>query len=177
MRGTVGAASPGSLTLGLNRSLASLDNKLNQFDAAVTVQRGVRQALTRIDNDMKAKPVLAARFEHTAPTQWTVRLHDDARYSDGTPVTTQDVATALEMYGQVDGSFLLGLFPELPTVSIVDDKNFVLETSRPVPILDLLMANILITPAAANRPEELPDGLGSGPYVVSRPTAAPASTR
>lgn len=165
--GPVGAASPGSLTLGLNRSLASLDNKLNQFDAAVTVQRGVRQALTRIDNDMKAKPVLAARFEHTTPTQWTVQLHDDARYSDGTPVTTQDVATALEMYGQVNGSFVLGLFPELPTVSTVDEKNFVLETSRPVPILDLLMANILITPAAANKPEELSDGLGSGPYVVT----------
>lgn len=165
--GPVGAASPGSLTLGLNRSLVSLDNKLNQFDAAVTVQRGVRQALTRIDRTMTAKPVLAERFEQTAPTQWTVRLHKDARYSDGSPVTTKDVATALEMYGQVNGSFILGLFPELPTVSIVDDKNFVLETARPVPILDLLMSNILVTPAAANKPEELSDGLGSGPYIVS----------
>lgn len=165
--GPVGAASPGSLTLGLNRSLASLDNKLNQFDAAVTVQRGVRQALTRIDRNMTATTVLAERFEQTSPTQWTVRLHDNARYSDGSPVTTEDVATALEMYSQVNGSFVLGLFPELPMVSTVDDKNFVLETSRPVPILDLLMANILVTPAAANKPEELSDGIGSGPYVVS----------
>lgn len=165
--GPVGAASPGSLTLGLNRSLVSLDNKLNQFDAAVTVQRGVRQALTRIDTELNAKPVLAERFERTAPTQWTVRLRPDVHYSDGSPVTVEDVATALRMYGQVNGSFLLGLFPELPTVSKVDDRTFLLETARPVPILDLLMANILITPAAANRPEELSDGLGSGPYVVT----------
>ncbi len=165
--GPVGAASPGSLTLGLNRSLVSLDNKLNQFDAAVTVQRGVRQALTRIDTKLKAKLVLAERFERTAPTQWSVRLRPDVHYSDGSPVTVEDVATALRMYGQVNGSFLLGLFPELPTVSKVDDRSFLLETTRPVPILDLLMANILITPAAANRPEELSDGLGSGPYVVT----------
>ncbi len=46
--GPTGAPPPGSMTLALNRSLVSLDNKLNQFDAAVTVQRAVRQALTRI---------------------------------------------------------------------------------------------------------------------------------
>ncbi|MFD5829129.1 ABC transporter substrate-binding protein [Lentzea sp. NPDC060358] len=165
--GPVGAASPGSLTLGLNRSLVSLDNKLNQFDAAITVQRAVRQALTRIDVDMKAQPVLAERFEQTAPTRWTVRLRDEACYSDGSPVTVEDVATALRMYGQVNGSFVVGLFPELPTVSKVDDRTLVLETQRPVPILDLLMANVLVTPAAANRPEELTSGLGSGPYVVT----------
>ena len=164
--GPVGAASPGSLTLGLNRSLVSLDNKLNQFDAAVTVQRAVRQALTRIDVNMKAAPVLAERFEQTAPTQWTVRLAD-ARYSDGSPVTVEDVATALRMYGQVNGSFVLGLFPELPSVTKVDDRTLLLETNRPIPILDLLMANILITPAAGNRPEELATGVGSGPYVVT----------
>ena len=165
--GPVGAASPGSLTLGLNRSLVSLDNKLNQFDAAVTVQRGVRQALTRIDNDLAAKLVLAERFEQTAPTQWSVRLRDGVRYSDGSPVTVDDVATALRMYSQVNGSFVLGLFPELPEVTKVDERNFLLETARPVPILDLLMANILITPAAANKPEELSGGVGSGPYVVA----------
>ncbi|WP_431904566.1 ABC transporter substrate-binding protein [Amycolatopsis thermoflava] len=165
--GPVGAASPGSLTLGLNRSLVSLDNKLNQFDAALTVQRAVRQALTRIDPRMQARLVLAERFEQTAPTQWSVRLRAGARYSDGSPVTTDDVATALRMYGEVNGSFVLNLFPELPTVSKVDDREFLLETSRPVPILDLLMANILITPAAANRPEELTSGVGSGPYVVT----------
>src|SRR5688500_16161932 len=49
--GTAGAGG-GSLTVVLNRNLVSLDNKLNQYDAAVTVQRAVRQALTRIGNDL-----------------------------------------------------------------------------------------------------------------------------
>lgn len=165
--GPTGAAGPGTMTLALNRSLVSLDNKLNQFDAAVTVQRAVRQGLTRIDRDLSVANVLAERFELTAPTQWTVRLRDDIRYSDGSPVTVADVETALAMYQQVQGSFLAGFFPEWPTVNQVDDREFTLDTERPFPVLDYLMANILITPAKANKPEELQTGVGTGPYVVT----------
>ncbi|WP_129766424.1 ABC transporter substrate-binding protein [Streptomyces sp. L-9-10] len=169
--GPTGAPGPGTLTLGLNRSLVSLDNKLNQFDAAVTVQRAVRQALTRIGPGMKPQLVLADRFEMAGPTAWTVRLRDGVCYSDGSPVTVEDVATALGMYGKVNGSFLLGLFPELPAVEKTGPRTFLLHTREPVPVLDRLMANIHITPAAANRPEELRTGLGSGPYRVLRANA------
>lgn len=165
--GPTGAPPPGSMTMALNRSLVSLDNKLNQFDAAVTVQRAVRQALTRIGPQLTPELVLAERFELTAPTQWTVRLREGVRYSDGSPVTPEDVAVALDMYQQVSGSFLATLFPEWPTVVPVDERTFLLETERPQPVLDSLMSNILVTPAAANRPEELQDGVGSGPYVVT----------
>ncbi|MFE2030538.1 ABC transporter substrate-binding protein [Streptomyces hygroscopicus] len=165
--GPTGAPGPGAISLGLNRSLVSLDNKLNQFDAAVTVQRAVRQALTRIGKGLRPELVLADRFEMTEPTAWTVRLRRGARYSDGTPVTVKDVSTALKMYAGVNGSFIVGLFPEMPTVEPVDERTFRLHTERPVPILDQLMANILISPAAANRPGELSGGVGSGPYVVT----------
>ncbi|MEQ3553176.1 ABC transporter substrate-binding protein [Pseudonocardia nematodicida] len=165
--GPTGAPGPDTLVLGLNRSLASLDNKLNQFDAAVTVQRAVRQALTKVGPGLVAQPVLAERFERTAPTEWTVRLRDGIHYADRSPVTVEDVAVALECYGGVDGSFISSLFPELPTVQQIDSRSFVLRTVHPVPVLDLLMAQILITPAAANRPEQLLDGIGSGPFRVA----------
>ncbi|MBZ3905966.1 ABC transporter substrate-binding protein [Streptomyces griseiscabiei] len=165
--GPTGAPGPGTLTLGLNRSLVSLDNKLNQFDAAVTVQRAVRQALTAIGPDMRPGLVLADRFEMTAPTTWSVRLRDGIRYSDGRPVTVEDVSTAVRMYGEVAGSFILGLFPELPEVEATGERTFLLHTRAPVPVLDRLMANILITPAADNRPEELRSGVGTGPYRVT----------
>ena len=166
--GPTGAPGPGTLTLGLNRSLVSLDNKLNQFDAAVTVQRAVRQALTRIGPGMKPQLVLADRFTMSGPTAWSVRLREGVCYSDGSPVTVEDVATALTMYGKVNGSFILSLFPELPTVEKTGERTFTLHTKRPVPGLDGLMASIHITPAAANRPEELQSGVGSGPYQVAR---------
>jgi peptide/nickel transport system substrate-binding protein len=155
------------MVLALNRSLVSLDNKLNQFEAAVTVQRGVRQALTRIGPELTPQPVLAERFELTAPTEWTVRLRPGARYSNGSPVTAADVATALEMYQKVNGSFIASFFPEWPEVVADDERTFRLRTRRPLPVLDYLMANILITPSSANQPAELQSGLGSGPYTVT----------
>ncbi|NNN29362.1 ABC transporter substrate-binding protein [Streptomyces sp. S3(2020)] len=164
--GPTGAPGPGTLTLGLNRSLVSLDNKLNQFDAAVTVQRAVRQGLTAIGPGLQPRLVLADRFEMTAPTTWSVRLREGVRYSDGREVTVQDVATAVRMYGEVAGSFILGLFPELPRVEATGGRTFLLHTKEPVPVLDRLMANILITPAKDNRPEELLSGVGTGPYRV-----------
>lgn len=163
----------GTYTIALSRELISLDNKLNQYDAAVTVQRAVRQALTRIDDKLATQLVLADKFELTAPTKWTVRLRENIRYSDDTPVRVEDVATALEMYQQVAGSFLATFFPEWPKVVPVDDRTFTLETQNPLPVLDYLMANILITPAGANQPQELQDGVGTGPYVV---TAANSGT-
>src|SRR3982750_4643371 len=61
--GPTGALDPGSMTMGLNRSLVSLDNKLNQFDAAVTVQRAVRQGLTEIDQSLRPRLTLADQFK------------------------------------------------------------------------------------------------------------------
>jgi peptide/nickel transport system substrate-binding protein len=165
--GPTGKPSSDTLVLALNRSLVSLDNKLNQFDAAVTPQRGVRQGLTRIGNDLRPQLVLADRFEPTSDTEWTVRLRDGVRYSDGSPVRIDDLRVAMEMYQQVSGSFVAPQFPEWPTVVPIDDRTFLLRTTSPLPVLDSLMSNILITPAAANKPSELYSGIGSGPFVVT----------
>lgn len=162
-----GRPGPGAISLGLNRALNTLDNKLLQYDAALTVQRAVRQALTEIDADLKPRLVLADEFRLIEPTRWFVRLRPGIRYSDGSPVQVADVATALAMYPRVNGSFVGGFFPEWPGVEPIDATSFYLTTNRPVPVLDYLMSNILITPAAANRPEDLSDGVGTGPYVVT----------
>ncbi|CAM5715517.1 Peptide ABC transporter substrate-binding protein OS=Streptomyces antimycoticus OX=68175 GN=SSPO_017930 PE=3 SV=1 [Streptomyces antimycoticus] len=107
VRGPTGAPGPGAISLGLNRSLVSLDNKLNQFDAAVTVQRAVRQALTRICKG--SGPMLAHRFEMTGPTAWTVRLARRSPLLRRNPGHRQGRPTALRIYAGVNGSFIVGL--------------------------------------------------------------------
>ena len=163
-----GRPGPTTVSLALNRSLVTLDNKLLQYDAALTVQRAVRQALTEIDKNLKPRLVLADTFQLRTPTQWYVHLRPGIRYSDGSPVQVEDVATALKMYSQVSGSFVGGFFPEWPTVEKLDDRSFMLNTERPIPVLDYLMSNVLVTPAAANVPEDLQTGVGTGPYVVTQ---------
>ena len=160
-------AAGGTISVMLNRNLVSLDNKLNQYDAAVTVQRAVRQALTRIGLDLKPELVLAKSFELTSPTVWTVTLRDDIKYSDNSPVTVEDVETALKLYFQVAAGDVASQFPEQPKLAKTGDRSFTLTTVKPVITLDALMSNILITPAAANKAEELREGIGSGPFTVA----------
>ena len=177
--GSGGSASAGggSLSIVLNRNLVSLDNKLNQYDAAVTVQRAVREALTRIGNDLKPELVLAQSFEQTSPTVWTVKLRDGIHYSDKSPVTVEDVDTALKLYFQVKAGYVASQFPEQPTFAKVDDKTFTLSTKAPLATLDSLMSNILITPAKANKPEELREGIGSGPFTVAEANSGTGTYR
>ena len=167
--GTAGAsgAAGGRLSIVLNRNLVTLDNKLNQYDAAVTVQRAVREALTRIGSDLKPELVLAQSFEQTKPTVWTVKLRDDIRYSDKSTVKVEDVETALKMYFQVKAGYVASQFPEQPVFAKVDDRTFTLTTKNPVVSLNSLMSNILITPAAANKPEDLGSGIGTGPFTIA----------
>ena len=160
-------AAGGAISIMLNRNLVSLDNKLNQYDAAVTVQRAVRQALTRIGLDLKPELVLAKSFELTSPTVWTVKLRDDIHYSDKSPVTVEDVETALKLYFQVSAGYVASQFSEQPKLAKTGERSFTLTTVKPVVTLDALMSNILITPAAANKAEELREGIGSGPFTVA----------
>ncbi|MFC7597445.1 ABC transporter substrate-binding protein [Terrabacter sp. GCM10028922] len=165
---TAGAgAAGGALSIVLNRNLVSLDNKLNQYDAAVTVQRAVREALTKIGDDLKPELVLAESFEQTKPTEWTVKLRSDIHYSDKSPVTVDDVETALKLYFEVKAGYVASQFPEQPAFAKVDDTTFTLTTKNPVVTLDSLMSNILITPAKDNKAEELSTGLGTGPFVIA----------
>lgn len=157
----------GTLSIVLNRNLVSLDNKLNQYDAAVTVQRAVREALTKIGDDLKPELVLAESFEQTKPTVWTVKLRKDIHYSDKSPVTVEDVETALKLYFEVKAGYVASQFPEQPAFAKVDDTTFTLTTKNPVVTLDSLMSNILITPAKDNKAEELSTGIGTGPFTIA----------
>lgn len=161
-------AAGGKLSIMLNRNLVSLDNKLNQYDAAVTVQRAVREALTFISDDLTPQLKLAEKFEQTSPTEWTVKLRSDIRYSDGSKVTVEDVDTALKSYFGVKAGYVASQFSEQPQFKKVDDTSFTLTTVKPIVSLNSLMSNILITPAAANKAADLTTGIGTGPYTIDK---------
>jgi ABC-type transport system substrate-binding protein len=155
------------LNLAFNRDLVTIDNKTNQYDALVTVQQAVRQGLVSLDAEFNLQNVLAESFELTGPTEWTVRLRDGIKYSDGSDLQIDDVSTAIAAYRDTPNGYIATQFPEWPEVEPVDDLTFKLVTTAPNYTLDRLMANILIMPAAVNGPKDLNEAPGTGPYVVS----------
>src|SRR5687768_14841292 len=58
--------------------------------------RQVFRGLTRFDENLEPVPELAQRIEISADgLTYRIQLRDDARFSDGSPITAQDVAFSL----------------------------------------------------------------------------------
>ena len=80
------------------------------------MQRAVRQGLTAIGPETKPVLVLAERFEMTSPHAVDGPAPQRRQVLRRDTPQIEDVATALKMYQQVQGSFVAGFFPEFPTV-------------------------------------------------------------
>jgi peptide/nickel transport system substrate-binding protein len=156
----------GVLTLGFNREFVSLDTKTYNFDAQQTVLNAVRQGLTGLDANLDVVPLVAESFEPESATAWRVTLRDGITFSDGTPVAIADVEAAIAAYRDNPNVGFAGQFPEWPTVEAIDERAFLLRTEQPVVLLPRLMSLVYIIPAALNRPVDVDDAPGTGPYRV-----------
>jgi peptide/nickel transport system substrate-binding protein len=56
----------------------------------------VYETLLTTDENLKLQPGLAASWAQTSPTSYTFNLQSDAKFSNGRPVTAEDVAGTLE---------------------------------------------------------------------------------
>lgn len=87
---------------------------------------------------------------------WTIDVRDDARWSDGSPVTAQDAVTAI---GSLDAAR-----DDLQVTSVqADGQRLRIALASPQPALDQLLALPAATPTRA--------GLASGPFIVERPAS------
>lgn len=101
-------------------------------------------------------------------TEWTITLVDDATFSDGSPVTAQDVAYSLKLLGDPTASpnyasFYQDIDPD--GLEVVDDRTLVVSLTRP--------RGDFITTILAFASFVFPDGfddwhnpVGSGPYTL-----------
>jgi oligopeptide transport system substrate-binding protein len=87
-----GAPPPGLLRVATNGMPDSLDPALGQFAAAALVYKQIHAGLTEYGADGQLAPGLAEDWSVSADgLNWTFRLRDGLRWSDGTGLTAQDV--------------------------------------------------------------------------------------
>jgi peptide/nickel transport system substrate-binding protein len=94
--GEGGAPSGTSVVIGIPGSLSSLD--VNQEAGILNYYAGaiVNEGLIGIDNTGKVIPALAESWEDENATVWKFKLRTDAKFSDGTPVTADDIVWSIE---------------------------------------------------------------------------------
>ena len=131
--------------------------------------------------DFSAVPSLAEEWEDSdGGLTWTYHLRDDAVFSDGEPLTADDVAYTFNriLEGQVEKTNYGSYVSQIKTVEAVDDTTVVMTLKKPTPVMDHLGVPILPEHIwskindeelrdYANDPESNPPGgIGSGPFVL-----------
>jgi len=149
----------------------TLDRRMALSLNAMRIAALVTPGLTRIDETGRAVPDLAASFEATDDRTWTFHLREGLVFSDGTPLTSADVAaTFRSVLDPALGSPHRGALSYIDAVDAPDPATVIFRLSRPFGAMPV-DATFGVIPSEAAGVDRLEvqrlRPVGAGPYVVS----------
>ena len=174
--GSTGGGSGKTIEATLAFTLSSGFDPMNASSAVATaVNQHIFEALVDLDPvTRKAYPALAAEAPAVSPDglTWTVKLRDGAKFSDGSPVTTTDVAWSFQRALDPANKALMASFVDfIDTVTATDDKTVTFKLKNSFSLFAERIAVIKIVPkartgdaAAAKAFDTAP--IGSGPFTL-----------
>jgi peptide/nickel transport system substrate-binding protein len=173
-----GTAMARDLTVGLKTEPSSLDPQYHSLTPNTQIALTIFDPLVRADKELKPTPALAESWTVDGNV-WTFKLRPGVKFSDGTPLTAEDVVFTFERVPKVPNSpspFTLYL-KDVAKTEAVDPQTVRITTKGPSPLLlpNLGQLPILSKKAASGpAPEgktttELNSGdglVGTGPYKL-----------
>ena len=160
----------------------TLDPHAQNEGPTTQVSRQVYEALVERGLDMKIGPALATRWKAVDPNTWIFTLREDARFSDGSGMTSADVVFSILRAKQRTSDFK-EYISTVSNVEAVGDYAVRIITSKPNPILLNQLSNIFIMSKAwseknfAMSPQNWDAGqetfsatnaLGTGPFRITK---------
>lgn len=185
---TGGASSKKVVNIGISHSPSSL-NPLSPVGLASSYVTGLMfLPLVDIDEDLTFKPMLADSIETTDNTTFTIKLNENAKWTDGTPVTSDDVIFTLKLmanpkvasvyaytFGILEGLDDTGYLPEGKTdisgVKKVDEHTLELKTKSATTLnifKDTIGRYLLTVPQSALK-DIAPESINTSAYM-QKPT-------
>ena len=123
-----------------------------------------QSTLLRRDADLKLINDLATGFEVSPDgLSWKVTIRQDAKFSDGQPLTGEDVKFTFETAAAGASRFDL---ESLKNIELVDDYTVVFHLKRPLSTFSDLLVNLGIVPKHAYGQDYGLNPIGSGPYKM-----------
>lgn len=120
----------------------------------------IYQGLFFVDSNNQPVPILCKNYKFSTDSRtFTFFLMDDATFSDGTPVTVEDVLATYA--AALKSTYYSGRFVHVKEILISDEGGISFKLSNPIADLPLLLDVPIIK--ASQIEAEHP--LGSGPYV------------
>lgn len=144
----------------------------------LTAQLLIIEPLLRLEPDGTFEPTLAESVEHPDPLTYVYTLRDGVTFSDGSPLTPEDVIYTFGLHSAEDTtSFMARYMAGIESLEATADSEVTVKLSAPDPEWPYTIARMGIVSAAYHEahPESVgtPDApqLGTGPYVVEGMTA------
>ncbi|WP_040207492.1 ABC transporter substrate-binding protein [Neobacillus jeddahensis] len=147
-KGNTQAGLGDTIIVGISNAVGSI-NPINATDmAAMTISSILFNPFFEASETMEFLPKLADSLETTDNQAFTIKLNQKAQWTDGKPVTTEDVkftfdtlanpdvqSTGLKTLNVIEGLDDEGHLPKgektVSGIEIVDDKTFVIHTKKP----------------------------------------------
>ena len=183
-----GGSKDNTMYIGLVNAPVSF-NPINSSDIAASwLEKFMFDTFLEMTGPLEFTPKLADSFETEDNQTFTIKLNDKAEWSDGTPVTANDVAFTMNLVANpktetaigtyltiIDGLTENGKFPdgvtEIPSVKIVDDKTIQFKTKTPVDpnmVKEQLGSKFMILPEHVLK-DVAPEDLQKDPFM-QKPT-------
>ncbi|MFT3690941.1 ABC transporter substrate-binding protein [Paenirhodobacter sp.] len=167
-----GAASAADLTMAYSDPVSALDPQLNNHAGDHNVSQMFFATLTPKDVNGPV-PYLAESWTLIDDKTWEFKLRETAKWSDGQPVTGEDVKFSYERAKDVPGSVASyrGFVRSIELVEVIDPKTIRIHTNVPNPLLPVNLSTVYVISkhaGAAATTEDYNSGkamVGEGPYV------------
>jgi peptide/nickel transport system substrate-binding protein len=148
-----------------------LDPQLADVASAWQLMSLVYETLVTIGPDFSVQPALAASWETPTPTSYVFHLRDDVTFSNGRPMTADDVVGSLQRL-LASQSVWRGQLGPVSSVAAVDPHTVQVELGATYTPFLAALANV---PAAVLPMKEINEGslnvattmLGTGPFTVA----------
>ncbi|CAH0139350.1 ABC transporter substrate-binding protein [Roseomonas sp. CECT 9278] len=159
-----------ALRIGVEAGPTSLDPHYASLITNIAYARHVFQPLVEQDARQVLRPAIARSWRVVDDTTWELEINPDARFSDGRPVTPEDIAFSIARAGDVPNSPSSFRYATRPVAAVeqVGPHTIRLRTHSPFPLLLNQLALVMVVPkrdglttAAFNDGSAM---IGSGPY-------------
>ncbi|MGV8938555.1 MAG: ABC transporter substrate-binding protein [Allorhizobium sp.] len=169
--------SAADLKIGIKSEPSSLDPQFHVLVPNMQVTFAMFDPLVMMDAKLVAQPALAESWKATSDTVWEFSLRKDAKFSDGSPLSADDVVFTFDRIAKVPNSpTAFTLFTrQIAKVEAADAHTVRFTTKQPYPLLIVDLANLpILSKTAASGPA--PEGrttvefnrgeglVGTGPF-------------
>lgn len=148
-------------------------------DAALLGRVGAAEPLIALDDNGEPRPLLAEDWEQNDDGAWELALRDDVAFHDGTAMTADHVADALN-HAAAASPLPRALAGVELTAEATGDHTVWVDTGEPDPILPQRLSSpelAILAPAAYEDDPAIPDpaGAGTGPYELTEASGTAAT--